>query len=264
MSIRLPKKYAYLIYSALSVISLIVVSYTQGHQRTVATIVSCIIIICGAYFSQSTLVKRENLVTIFLMPIHVAVGALLSLYYFPNLGLPTRLGALISVGFVLYAVSLMNNIFLVVSEKGSLIPLYRVALTWSQILVVVVAIPFFAGMYKIPINAFYQNLFVSLSAFLFSLYLLHIQSFDTFTRKIEAGDRLMFSLFAMFIVFSFGISVSFLPTKSFLRSLCISSVLMGVLGYLQGNLRNDITQKVVREYSMISLVFLLLTLLFRP
>jgi hypothetical protein len=259
---KLQKKHIYLVYSCLAVFSLVVVSYSQGQRRVIASVAACLIIVVGAYFTQATLITLQNAVTIFLLPAHLVAGTLLSLYYFPNLGLPTKMGALISVGIIIYIVSLMNNIFLIVEQKGSLIPLYRVALTWCQILLVIIAIPFFAGIFKMPINSFFQNLIAALSTFFFSFYMVHVQSFDTFTRKTEVGGRVMYSLLSSFIVFSLGLCVSFLPTKSFLRALFVSSVLMGVLGYMQSNIRNDITRKAVIEYCIISITFLFLALIF--
>jgi len=74
------------------------------------------------------------------------------------------------VSILYYLINLVNNIFLVVEEKADIIPLYRVALTWSQILLIIVSIPLFAGIYKLNVSPLLQAGYVGLLSFSFTLY----------------------------------------------------------------------------------------------
>ncbi len=207
-------------------------------------------------------IKRFNAFYTVLLPFHLVLGTVLSLKFFPNLGAPVKISALISVGIIAYAVSLVNNIFLVVQERAKVMPLYRVAVTWSQILLITIAIPYFSGIFKLPLNAFTQAAFAGFSAFIFCVYFLWTLEFDEEARKIAAGEKVINSLVVTFLVVSSSLVVSFIPTESFLRSLFIASVLMASLGYLQSHYKNTVTKKLLLEYSIITLLFLCLVLIF--
>ena len=183
-----------------------------------------------------------------LMPLHLVAGGILSLIFFPNLGQPVKLLFIVFIGMGFYLVSLISNVFMVVQERSELIPLYRVAVTWGQIMMVVVTIPFYAGVFKLPINSVYQILITSVSAFLFCIYLVWILRYDSETKKVRGAEYVLFSVIVSFMVFAGGISASFLPTESFLRALFVSTVLMLGLSYLYGHLRNNISKKILAEY----------------
>lgn len=267
----LNRRSKYLLLSIGTAIFLFGFSYTTGALRFVSAFLSMVVAILGTLLVQYTCVTTEHelkyfvnktCLSILVLPLILVVGALLSLIYFPNLSLLLRIITLGTVGALMYAISLMNNIFLVVFEREETIPLYRVAVTWSQILLVIVSIPFFSGVFKIPINPIYQTLVVSLVAGLFAKFLMWVQEMDPDVPDIDGGEELVNSLLVAFVIFVFSIGTSFIPTESFLRALLLSSVLMSSLGYLQAHYKNVVTKKLMFEYTAISLLFLILVLIF--
>jgi hypothetical protein len=207
-----------------------------------------------------------NLSNIFLViPTLILVpGTLLLLHYFPNLSLLLRIGALAAAGSIVYVFSLVNNIFMVVYRMKKSVPLYRVAMAWSLILVIVIAIPFFAGIFKTSTGPFVQNFVVACVASLLHLYLLWGLSLDTSLGKFSVAQNNFSTLLTFFTVFIAGLSVSFFSGEAFLRALFVSAVLMAALGYAQGHYKNEITKKMLFEYGLICAIFFVLTIIFQP
>jgi hypothetical protein len=155
-------------------------------------------------------------------------------------------------------------VFIVVEDKEDTIPLYRVAITWAQILIVIIAIPFFAGVFKIPANFIMQDLVVGASSFLFALYLLWTLGFDREVVRIGAGESIMMGLMVAFFAFSSALAVSFIPAESFLRSLLCAGSLMFGLNYMVLHYKNRLNKSIIFEYVFLLAIFLLLVLIFKP
>lgn len=261
--IEVDKRNRYLILSVLAVLFIYVVSQKQvtlSFWQISFTLI--VLVVSGDWISNYPAINSKNFLVSILMPLGVLVGALLSLNYFPNLGLPFKLFVIFFFGFLYYIVLLADNIFLVVHDRAEVIPLYRVAVTWSQILQVVVAIPLFAGIFKINASTFTQSLLIALISFTFTYYQLWIYQFDSDAKNTKVGEMYYLSLFSAFITFTVSFAVSFFDSKAFLRSLFVSSVLLFLLSYISGYLKNEISRKMVLGYLIIVLVFLGIILLF--
>lgn len=218
----------------------------------------------GVVITQYPGISFRNSFSLILLPLHLVLGAVFALMFFPNLSIVFKFISLGAVGALLYIISLVNNIFVVVEDKSEKIPLYRVATTWSQILIVIISIPYFAGVFKINSAPLLQNLIIGFSAFLFVQYILWTFSFDNEIRTVGVGEAIMLGLFVSLLVLAIGFSVSFIPSESFLRSLLCSSVLMFGLNYLNSHLKNTLVKSTLLEYGFIFLFFLALVLIFKP
>ncbi|MBU0535216.1 MAG: hypothetical protein ABIJ82_02380 [Patescibacteria group bacterium] len=261
--IEVEKKSRYLILSALAVLFIYVVSQKQVRLNFwQISLILIVLVVSGDWISNYPAINRKNFLVSILMPLSVLIGALLSLNYFPNLGLPFKIFVISLFGFLYYLVLLVDNIFLVVHDRAEVIPLYRVAVTWSQILQVVVAIPLFAGIFKIDISTFAQSSLVALLSFAFTYYQLWIYQFDSDAKNTGVGEMYYLSLFVTFIIYTVSFAISFFATKAFLKSLLVSSVLLFLLSYISGYLKNEISRKMVLGYLIIVLVFLGIILLF--
>jgi len=258
--LKLEKKHKYLILSLIitSVVYLYSLEYRFSHA-----LLAVMVTVAGTYLVQFPNNKLKYLLINNLLSVHLIIGVLISLFYFPNLGLPVKIVFILATFIGLYIVSLINNVFLVVEEKKDLIPLYRVAVTWSQIVFVTIAIPFFAGVFKIPTNSIFQNGIVAVSAFLFAVYTIWTLNFDPELKRVRGVEVLLWGALTAFFTFTAAVSVSFFPTESFLRALFVASVLMLGLSYLNNYLKNDITKKNLTEYFLITALFYLLLFIFR-
>ena len=226
-------------------------------------VLSLILVISTNMFMYSTDIDLLNLLIVSIPSACLFFGVYLTLQFFPNLSLSFKiLGLLISAG-AYYILALVNNIFLVVKKRGEVIPLYRVAQTWSNIMIVTVSIPLLSGIFKLPISTFFQGALAGVVTSLFIVYSLWAVSFDPDARKFKVGESATLVFLGFFIVFALDLAVSFIPTESFLRALYISSVLMFALTVVLGHVRNKISRGLLLENSLIVLLFLFLLFFFR-
>ncbi len=265
IKVDLERKHKYLIQSLLACVFIYIVTQKViPISKFYTELLLIFLVVSGSYVSHYPNIHKENFFISILMPVGVLSGAILSLHFFPNLGFAFQLMVIAFFGFVYYLVSLSDNIFLVVHDREEIIPLYRVAVTWSQILQVVVAIPLFAGIFKMNSTAFIQCFLISFISLLFTYYQLWIYKFDKDAKNTGVGEILYLSFSAFFIMFATSFAVSFFPTEAFLRASFSSSVLLFVLSYISGYLKNEISRKMVIGYLAIILLFLFTLLIFIP
>ncbi len=263
--LKVDKKPRFVIYSIL--VSVFVFLFAFGgsiEYRVLYTFLAISFSILGVFIIQYPSISFRNFSTHALMPFHLTVGVLGSFYYFPNLSLYLKVALVILFFVSLYVASLINNVFLVIEERRESIPLYRAALTWMQILLISLAIPFFASLFKVNVNSLIQNLIASLSAASLVMYLIWAYSFEGSHKNISQGERTGLVLFTMFFVFFAGLAVSFIPTESFLRAIFVSSVLMFCLNYASETLKNNVTMNLIVQHLIISATFLAILIVFNP
>lgn len=260
------KKFRYILYSILMFSLLLWISSLigRGELDSLAVFLLFAAAFLGTIYTQYTsLVDYKGLV-VSLLPLGLALGTFSTLYYFPNFSYAFKLIGLLGVGLLFYLINLVNNILLVVEEKKEIIPLYRVAVTWSQILLIVVSIPLFTGIFKLNRGPVYQLTLVGGLTFIFTLYYFWSLHFDKRIRRISASELLINVLLAVFFVVAATSGISFIPAEDFLRALFSASVLLFSLNYLDAYMKNRINRGLLYQYGIIFLIFLLFVLIFRP
>lgn len=261
---RVSKKIKYFIHALAIGLLLFWFSFAGRGDQVFIGILTLLVVLLGTFITQYPNIRPNNLSANVLFPLHLITAALFSFVFYPNLSIPFKLLAVFIFCLLFYIFLLVNNIFLVVEEKKEIIPLYRVAVTWTQILLIIVAIPYFAGTFKIPFNVLTQNFSVAFSSFLFSLYFMWILKFDKDVKKAGVGETYFLSLFVSFLVFFAGLGVSFAPNESFLRALFVSSFLMFGLSYIQAHIKNNIDKNLIYEFLLIFIVFFIILYTFNP
>jgi hypothetical protein len=93
---------------------------------------SLILVSTGVLVTHYPGVTKGNFLYSILMPLGVLSGAILSLHFYPNLGSVFKILVILFFSGLYYLVSLSDNVFLVVYDREEIIPLYRVAVTWSR------------------------------------------------------------------------------------------------------------------------------------
>lgn len=238
----------------------IIKNETTLYYTVIVLVVITVIGVIGTQFSN--FVKMSWLIS-WLLPFHLYLGFLTTFFYFPNLGPAVKIMAFFGLALASYIILLVNNIFLVVEEKGNLIPLYNAAVTWVQILVIVISIPFISGVYKIPSTFLIQNLIVAVSAALLCFYMIWCMSFDPDIKRTSRKEKVTLVTILTSIIFSLGVSISFFPSESFLRALFVASLLLFNLNYIYAHYKNRLSQRMFTECGLISFFFFLLLLIFR-
>jgi hypothetical protein len=227
-----------------------------------------LVTLAGSYLTQSSSLsfsrgKFRGLI-VSVLPLSLSLGVYLSFYHFPNFSFFFKTLSLVGVAILFYLINLVNNIFLVVDEKEIVFPLYRVAVTWSQILLVIVSIPVYVGIYKFDQGPIYQALWAGAATFVLSAYYLWSLGFDNRIRRTGILEKVINCSFCAFLVMVGGLAVSFIPTEAFLRGLFSASILLFGLNYLDGYLKNKLNSSFLYIYGTIFGIFLFLILVFRP
>jgi len=239
-------------------------AFQSGNPYVLPSVLLLFTAFTGTLFTQYSSISDYKSLLVLILPLGLTLGVLLTLYFFPNFSFIFKLLGLSVVGLLYYLINLVNNIFLVVGERDDIIPLYRVAITWSQILLVIVSIPLFAGIYKISVTPLLQAGYGGLLAFSFTLYFFWNLGFDRRVRKIASVDLIVNCLLCAFFVVSTSLAISFIPAESFLRALFSASVLLFGLNYLDAYMKNRINSNLMYQYGVISLIFLIFILIFKP
>jgi len=263
--LKINKRQRYLIQSLL-IIFFLYLYWIDVFDFSVYSLIALILVInsFGSLLIHYPNINLKNVFISILMPTFLLLGAVLFIDSFPNLDNIFMYFVLFFFGFIHYLVSLVDNVFLVIQSREEAIPLYRVAAAWSQILQTVVAIPLFAGIFKLNIGSTYQALLIFFSTVFFAYYQIWSYTFDKEAKEAGVGEKIYLILLVAFLTSVCSITTSFVPSESFLRALLVSSVLMFGLTYITAHLKNDISQKIMFQFASIISLFLILLLLFKP
>ena len=245
----------------------LLIYYFQGNglfSKEFPVFLLCLYVVLCSFLTNLENMSLKNLVLSSVVPLSMVLGLVLSQFYFPNLGIILKVLVSLFYGFIFYIILLMNNIFLVVEKRGETIPLYRVAATWAQILLIIIAIPMFAGIYKLPYNFFIQTIVVFIISLIFSFYLLWILSFDEENKKARIGEAIGISLLNGFLVGLSNLVVSFIPTEAFLRAIFSANVLLFSTSLIYEHLKNNIERGFLIRSLLTVLFFLILIVAFQP
>ncbi len=262
MKIILDKRQKYVAHSLILLGLLYYFSGSTDRSGLAYILMVLAVVLVGSYLTHKPNAKPLNILVTGILPVSLTLGFILSLIYFPNLSNIFKITSLLVYTVLFYLVCLVNNVFLVVETRGETIPLYRVASTWSKILVVVVAIPLLAGIFKLNVDSLQQTLLVSLASALFYFYLVWSLKYNHEVKKYKIGEMLALLTLGVFLVAASNLAVSFFPSETFLRALYVSSVLIFGVSYLEGHLKNTINKKLITEHILISLLFLTLLFVF--
>ncbi|MFC1722437.1 hypothetical protein ACFL0C_02185 [Patescibacteria group bacterium] len=264
MNFRITKRHKYIIQSLIMVIYLYVFAIDPLERGPLFFTFGAILSLVLSFASHFPNSKVLNTIITNIVSVFLVLGVMLSLYFFPNLSMTFRILSLLVFSAIYYLILLVNNVFLVVEDRGELIPLYRVALTWSKILIAAVTIPLLAGIFKISTLSMFEALTSVLISTVLYLYLVWSLKFNPDVKKYKVGEILTVLSFTLFIVGCASLSVSFIPTESFLRALFVSSVVLFGVSYIEAHLKNAVNRRLISEHLIISFLFLLLLLVFKP
>lgn len=263
------KKAVYGLYSVVIIFSLV---YFSSSIRTEAQLVRFLIeilsfVLLATLGLHSMSFKTSSLysyLSTLLLPIYLIVGFVLSLYYFPNLAIVFKVGAGVLGVILLYIIFLVTNIFLVVEEKKAPIPLYSAAITWVQILIIILFIPFMSGIYKTPLTNLAQTFVVFASAFMFNNYLGWAVTHEAGVETKYTLEKLIINSSLAFLPAALSLSVAFFPTETFLKALVIAALIMFNMAYIYGHAKNRLTKRMFIDYGLIVFVFFIILVAFKP
>ena len=204
----------------------------------------------------------KDLIYITFQPVVISSSTIAGLAYFPNLNIYFKILLIIVSGVFLYISALTNNLVIAEKIEDSSLPLFRVGLIWTQILLIVQSIPLITVIYKIDIPFYIQLLLIVFYFSLASLIYLHTLLLSKKGETVSKFEQLTIIFQMVYLPLIAAISTSFIPGESFLRATFITSVYMGVVGYTRNYIENSITRQIVVQYAFICLFFLIVLLAF--
>lgn len=207
--------------------------------------------------------RVKDLFYISFEPAIITISTLYGLVFFPNLNIFFKIILILLSGGMLYISTLTNNLVIAEKIEDSSLPLFRVALLWTQILLILQSIPLITVIYKMNLPFFVQSLLVFIYFLLASYSYLHTILLSRREENINSKEITVLIFQMGLLPFLASLAISFIPTESFLRGTFITSVYMGIVGYTRNYLENSITKKLIIQYSSIVIFFLIALILFK-
>lgn len=198
-------------------------------------------------------------------PVVLTLATVLGLINFPNLNDYFKFGLIFISGFLIYVSTLTNNLLIAEKIEDASLPLFRVGVIWTQILLIIESIPLITIIYKLDLNFIFQSLMV-LSYFLVAsqIYLHTLLLSKKGEESIDSKQIVILIIQMAYLPFIASVATSFTPAESFLRATFITSVYMGLVGYTRSYIENSITKSLIIQYSLISIFFLAVMFVFKP
>jgi hypothetical protein len=259
---QITRRTKFLIFTIVYIFGAVTFLYTSLN-KSIYILGFCLLIFCLNLLALYPGYRVKDLFFISFEPLVITISTLYGLTFFPNLNLFFKLALIMVSGLMLYISTLTNNLTIAEKVEESSVPLFRVGLLWTQILLIIQSIPLVTVVYKLDYYFFIQSLIL-----LFYFFLASISYLNTFllTRKEDIIDRKEYWLLVAQMVFFpvvGSLATAFISTESFLRATFVTSIFMGLVGYTRNYLENSITKRMVFQYSLIFLFFLIVLLLFR-
>ncbi|MBI4008888.1 hypothetical protein HY357_01530 [Candidatus Roizmanbacteria bacterium] len=222
-----------------------------------ALIVILLVILIGyilTYFSLLEGIEQIEWFTLFFMPIALMLSFYLFYFLFPVRWL-TRVPFVVLFGVSIYAILLCSNIFNVGVEKS--LQLYRAAFSINFFYQAVVSFLLFNTLLSFKLIFFLNTLLVAILVFLLSYQLLWSVKLNL---KFERALVLL-SLFIAIVIGELTLIFSFVPIKSTIFALFLTSSYYSLSGLIFNYLDQRLFKETIREYVMVWVVVLIITIL---
>lgn len=191
------------------------------------------------------------------------LSSFLILTYFPNLIVIFKEGYIIFSTLIFYFLSLSFNVFFVVNQRGSTIPLLRPAKVTFLQLQIIIAFLLFTTIFKTNLQSsiveftfIFQSAVIFIVCFTFSSVYWWSQQMEKEITSFVGNE----SLIIAFLVSAFSISISFFEMESFFRALLITAVFYICITYFQNIVTHRYTNKSLIEYAVVMGIVLLVVL----
>lgn len=205
----------------------------------------------GFFFSWFVL-RREffgvEFLTLLSLPTLFIVGMGFTQYFFPNLTLFFKaiLWGINFLGF--YIILLAQNIFSITVVRP--VPLFRAAKTVSFLSTLLVTFLIFTAVYKAELEVWQQVSFVVILSSILGFQPLWTEE----TKAIFDQKVFVTGLLLGLGVGEAALALSFLPLKSFFRSIALTTAVYIGLGVGQQYLTHSLTRRTVLEYGVTALI----------
>ena len=231
-----------------------ILNYGEGENPYVAFTMSIVNILIFYFALIPSNANPGKVLNQMIVPASYIVASFLLLNFFPNLITLFKLAFILISVFIYYFLLLSFNVFFVVEEKGSVIPLLRPARTTFLLIQIVAAFFFFTAIYKIiltepyaEITFIFQTAVVTFTVYLFSKSYWWSQNLEDEITSFVGNESLVIAFLTCFA----SIALSFYPTESFFRSLGLSVAYYICINFFQSVVTHRFSNKSLLEYFII-------------
>jgi len=206
------------------------------------------------YFSLLEGIENIEWFTLFFMPIILSVSFYLFYFLFPVRWL-TRLPFIVLYGISIYAVLLCSNIFNVGVEKS--LQLYRAAFSINFFYQMVVSFLIYNTLFSFKLNFVFNAILVFLTSFLLGFQLVWSVKLDLHPKKIT----ILLGFFVGLILGELALIGSFVPLKSTILALFLTSSYYSLSGLIYNYLDQRLFKETVREFVTVWIAVFVITVL---
>lgn len=206
------------------------------------------------FFSLLEGVEKVEWFTLFIVPVFLTISFYLFYFLFPVRWL-TRVPFLMIYGISVYAVILASNIFNVGVEKS--LQLQRAAFSVNYFYQTLILFLFLNVIYSLKLNFMLTGLAVSVVIFPLTFQLLWTVKLNLSVEKMIVS----YAVFASLIIGQIAMGLSFMPLRSTIFALLLTSCFYSLVGLLYHYIDQKLFQNVIREYALVVVFVLAITFL---
>ncbi|OGK13076.1 hypothetical protein A3B40_01060 [Candidatus Roizmanbacteria bacterium RIFCSPLOWO2_01_FULL_37_16] len=253
-ALQIEKRFRFVISALLLSLLMLISTFFLFEKSGIFIIIfflSCFIL---TYFSLLEGIENIEWFTHFFMPVVLTISFYLFYFLFPVRWL-TRLPFIFLYAVSIYAVLLCSNIFNVGVEKS--LQLYRAAFSINFFYQTVVSFLIYNTLFSFKLNFIFNFIVIMIITFLLSLQLIWTVKLDLPLNK----NTLLFSLLTALILAQLALLGSFVPLKSTILSLFLTSSYYCLSGLIYNFLDERLFKETIREYVFVWITVLLITIL---
>ncbi len=206
------------------------------------------------YFSLLEGVEKMGWFGLFFMPVAVTVSWYLFYYLFPVRWI-TRFPFVLLYGISIYATFLCSNIFNVGVEKN--LQLYRAAFSVNFFYHALTMFFFLNIVFSLQQYFIVNALVCGVIGLVFSIQLLWTIRLKKYLDK----EVCKYAVFVALVLFQAGLIISFLPLQSSVYALFITTTYYSLTGLIHHFVDQRLFKETIREYSIVWVFVLVITLL---
>lgn len=239
--IKIHKRHRFIISAILSSLFILGSTFLLFDQLKFYLILVCLMIYFLTFFSLLEEIRGIEWLNLFILPIYFSLSFILFYFLLPVRWL-TRIPFFLLYGISIYAILLSSNIFNVGAEKS--LQLFRAAFSVNYLFITLSS--FFS--YSILIsfkNDFFVNFLVT---FFLTLPLAYQFTWSVDPEENFKIETLKISVFISFIVSEFALFLSFVPLRTNIFALLLTTGLYSLLGLNQAYLEEKLFKERIREF----------------
>ncbi|MFW5703483.1 MAG: hypothetical protein ACOCXQ_01490 [Patescibacteria group bacterium] len=251
---RLPKRLRFVISSVIMTGLLLLTTFFEFDRVWLFAPVLILSAYITTYFAILEGINRAEWIVLFVMPVFFTIFAYFFYFLFPVRWL-TRVPLIVIYGFSYYAILLTANIFNVGVEKN--IQLYRAAFSVNFLLQTVII--FIAIQVILSFRQFFliNGLISFIVTFPIALQLLWSVKLKVYLER----NMLFYAAIIGFFIAQASIILSFVPLKSTIFALFITSCYYSIAGLMYHYIDEKLFKQTIREYTFVVIFVSIIVLL---